>query len=156
MWVNRPDPERKPRPTTQSVGLCIHLITSSRSSRTSSLIFQMAPVVPAAASSSSSSSSSLRKKSEKVAFKAKDKKKSAFSLDEVMNNISNLQRPKNAPRPPPPAIDLEKDKAYDDGRDYKVDNGHMYFFRRYPKYFQDPLGLCTVIPNEVCRHLLKE
>ena len=87
------------------------------------MIFQMAPVVPAAASSSSSSSSSLRKKSEKVAFK--DKKKSAFSLDEVMINITNLQRPKNAPRPPPPVIDIEKDKVYNDGRGNKVDNGHM-------------------------------
>ena len=120
--------------------------------KTKSLILQMAPVVPA--SSSSSSSFSLRKKSEKVAFTAKHKK-TAFYLDEVMNNISNLQRPKNAPRPAPPVIDIEKDQVYTDGRDYRVDNGNMHFFRRYPIYIQDPLGLYTDIPNEACRHLLK-
>ena len=113
----------------------------------------MAPVVSAAAYTSSYSSS-LKKKSKKVSFNTKHKK-SAFSLDEVMNNISNLQMSKNAPRHAPPVIDIDKNKVYTDGRDYRVDNGHMHFLRRYPKYFQDPLGQYTDISNEVCRNLFK-
>ena len=32
-----------------------------------------------------------------------------------------------------PVNDIEKEKAYNDGRDYNIDNGHMQFFQEISK-----------------------
>ena len=125
------------------------------------LIFQMAPVarrarVPAAASSSAaassascSSSSFLKKTNKKVVVKAKDQAPQHFSLDKLMIDIKKTH--KREPIPP-----VKKEVVRTDGSDYKVDNGHMRYFLKYPTYLADPLGLGTPIPDEVWNYLLRK
>ena len=120
----------------------------------------MAPVarrarVPAAASSaaapasSCSSSSFLKKTNKKVVVKAKDQAPQHFSLDKLMIDIKKTH--KREPIPP-----VKKEVVRTDGSDYKVDNGHMRYFLKYPTYLADPLGLGTPIPDEVWNYLLRK